>query len=77
MGLMDEFKAEGTRPRVICKVSVVLRLLTPSEQTDLLEALESPVITAAAIERVLDRKGHKLPAGTITRHRRKECTCGK
>lgn len=77
MGLMDEFKAEGVRPRLQCKVSIVLKLLPPSEQTDLLEALESPVITAAAIERVLERKGHKLPQGTVTRHRRRECNCDK
>lgn len=77
MGLMDEFKAEGVRPRVQCRVKLVLDSLTAAEQTDLLNALQDPVITAAAIERVLERKGHKLPAGTITRHRRKECTCGK
>ena len=77
MGLMDEFKAEGTRPRLQCRVKLVLHSLTEDEQWDLLSALADPVITAAAIERVLDRKGHKLPSGTITRHRRRECTCGK
>ena len=77
MGLMDEFKAEGTRPRLQCRVKLVLDSLTAAEQTDLLSALADPVITAAAIERVLDRKGHKLPQGTVTRHRRRECTCGK
>ena len=75
MGLMDEFKAEGTRPRLQCRVKLVLDALTAPEQTDLLNALKDPVITAAAIERVLQRKDFKLPAGTITRHRRGECTC--
>lgn len=75
MGLLDDLKNERVRPRVICKVSIVLGQLDNDESVDLEIALKDPVITAAAIERVLSRKGIALPAGTITRHRRKECTC--
>jgi len=75
MGLLDEFKNERVRPRVICKVSLVLDSMTDSDATDLRTALTDPVVTAAAIERVLGRKGIDLPASTITRHRRRECTC--
>lgn len=77
MGLMDEFKAEGTRPRMQCRVALVKQALTPDEADDLDRALGDPVITAAAIERVLERKGYKLAQGTVTRHRRKECNCDK
>lgn len=75
MGLMDDFKAEGTRPRNKCRVALIREQLTPDEAADLDVALQDPVITAAAIERVLERKGHKLPQGTVTRHRRKDCSC--
>jgi len=75
MGLLDEIKNEGVRPRVICKVSLVLASMTDNDANDLRTALADPVVTAAAIERVLGRKDIQLPSGTITRHRRKECTC--
>lgn len=75
MGLLDEFKNEGQRPRLACRVALVIGALSDDEAADLRTALADPVITAAAIMRVLERKGHKLPDGTITRHRRKECSC--
>lgn len=75
MGLLDEFKNEGVRPRRKCGVAILLDILSEQERDDLRIALGDPVITASAIMRVLERKGHKLPDGTITRHRRKECSC--
>lgn len=72
---MDEFKNEGQRPRLKCRVALVLEVLEDGDADDLRTALKDPVITAAAIMRVLERKGHRLPDATITRHRRRECGC--
>ena len=44
---------------------------------DFLKAVNDGIIPATAIERVLERRGIKLAAPAITRHRRGECGCGK
>ena len=75
MGLLDDFKNETVKPRHQCGVALLLIKLADDEANDLRTALLDPTITAAAIMRVLDRKGHKLSDGTITRHRRKSCQC--
>ena len=75
MGLLDDFKNEGTRPRVRCQVAVTLEIMPKSDAADLRAALDDLTVTAAAIERVLQRRGVKLSQSTITRHRRKGCAC--
>lgn len=77
MGLLDEFKNEPSRTGVLCRVEIVRGQVDPADLTDLDDALNDRTITAAAIERVLHRKGIRLQANTITRHRRKECNCGQ
>ena len=77
MGLLDDFKSEGQRPRMQCRIVTVREEMTADEHADLIAALGNPVISAAAIERVLKRKGIDVPQGTVTRHRRGECSCGK
>lgn len=75
MGLLDDFKNEGVRPRVRCQVTVILDTMSKGDAADLRAALADITVTGAAIERVLGRRGVKLSQNSITRHRRKECTC--
>lgn len=75
MGLLDEFRNEGVRPRVRCQVIVILEAMTETDADDLKAALADATVTAAAIERVLNRRNIKLSQGTIARHRRGECSC--
>lgn len=75
MGLLEEFKNEGQRPRMECRVKVVLQVMTDDDQQALREALADPTVTAAAIARVLARRDIICKEASITRHRRKECTC--
>lgn len=77
MGLLDDFKNEPSRTGTLCRVQIVCGQLSETEATELLEAVADKTITAAAIERVLNRKNLRLQASTITRHRRGECTCGQ
>lgn len=75
MGLLDDFKNEGVRPRVRCQVTVILDSMTEADAADLKAALGDVTVTGAAIERVLQRRGVRLSQNSITRHRRGECTC--
>lgn len=75
MGLLDDFKNEGVLPRVRCQVAVTLEQLPKPDAADLAAAVADLTVTAAAIERVLQRRGVKLSQATITRHRRKGCNC--
>ena len=77
MGLLDEFRNEPTRTGTLCRVHQIREQLGTQDLCDLDDAMKDLTITAAAIERVLGRKGFKLSANSITRHRRRECACGK
>ena len=77
MGLLDDFRNEPTRTGTICRVQQIRELIAADDLPDLDGALQDRTITAAAIERVLSRKGLKLSANSVTRHRRQECNCGK
>lgn len=77
MGLLDEFRSEASRAGVYCRVAIVREQMNVDDLVAFDDALKDRSITAAAIERVLTRKGLKLQASSITRHRRLECTCGK
>lgn len=75
MGLLDDIRAEKRKTGVLCRVSSVLQQMDKKDAADLQAAIDDPMITAAAIERVLRRKEITMPQGTITRHRRGECSC--
>ena len=77
MGLLDDFRNEPSRVSAQCRVEIIRSAMTTADVTDLDDALADVTITAAAIERVLARKGIKIKSASITRHRRGECTCGK
>ena len=77
MGLMDEFTNERYGPPIKCSVHVLAKSMEDADKADFLKAVDDGIIPAKAIERVLERRGIRLAAPAVTRHRRGECGCGK
>jgi NTP pyrophosphatase (non-canonical NTP hydrolase) len=75
MGLLDDIMNEKPRIARHCTVHQLLEHLDTKDRADLETALEDVMIQATVIARVLDRKGHKVPAASIARHRRGACAC--
>lgn len=67
------------RRGTVCSVGVLLENLSPAEAEALAARLDDAGISAGAIMKVLERHGHKIPAHTIRRHRRRAsgegCAC--
>lgn len=74
MSLLDEVRAYAV-PRSRCSVPVVSATLSKEDAADLAAAIADPSITGSAIEKALQRRGVRLPAPSILRHRRKDCQC--
>lgn len=77
MGLMDEINREHRGPAPKCPVHKLLELMGGSDAADLKKAVDDQLIPATVISRVLARKNLTLKPEAISRHRRKECGCGK
>jgi len=74
MTLLDELAAEATIKGPSCTTTLTLEAMEPDDRADMLEALASGY-TAAALSRVLKRRGISLAPQSIARHRRGECKC--
>jgi hypothetical protein len=74
MSLLDEAQQAMVTKGSTCTVFVLLESLSPSEQAELTEALESSV-QGHALARALNNRGHRIAGQTINRHRRQECGC--
>jgi hypothetical protein len=74
MSLLDEAQQSTVTKGTTCTVTVLLQSLSPSEQAELIEALESSV-QSFALSRALANRGHRIAGQTIGRHRRGECQC--
>jgi hypothetical protein len=75
MGLLDDIKSEPRRLPAICSVKALLEKMPETEAQELLTALDDLTIQGSVIIRVLQRRGHEIKAGSLTRHRRKDCAC--
>lgn len=76
MSLAEELKRPiDTRTRT-CSIQVAKMKLNKADQQALTEALEDMTIPSSFIARALKKEGFNVAGGTISRHRRKECTCG-
>lgn len=71
-GLLEEVRADrppsGRTPLLL----QVASRMNEAERKELLEALNDPTISAAAISRALKRRGHVISAGAINQFRRGE-----
>lgn len=72
MGLLDEALTESTKSRYQpCTVAT----LDADLRAEIDEALAEPGVTATAVERVLFKRGVRVKAYTLRRHRGGDCTC--
>lgn len=71
--IYDEILAE--QPVAICNFGKLLRDLDPDDRAGLEAALENPAITQISVVNVLNRRGHYVDRGTISRHVRGKCVC--
>ena len=75
MSLSDALKSETRRrPSTRCGLCTLLERLDESDSSALQEALANPLVHGSMISRALEREGHHVPAYTVTRHRRGDCT---
>lgn len=66
----------GYQPRrVACGVKLVLDNLEPERRAILVGYIDNEAVSAGAISEELRKYDVRLPAGTIARHRRRECRC--
>lgn len=76
MSLLDDAMAAG-RKGPVCSAGAWLATLTAKERAEVIEALDDPRPTHAALARVIKARWPEAPgADPITRHRKQECACG-
>jgi hypothetical protein len=76
MGLFDEIKdVASTPPGPRCGVSRILAAMSAEDASDLQKALDDPSIYGTTISEVLKKHGHSVTGYTVTRHRKKRCSC--
>lgn len=75
MGLLDDIMSEKPRLSLKCSVAILKDQLEKNDREDLETALDDVMIQSTIIARVLERKGHKISATAVARHRRGACSC--
>ena len=73
MTFLDEVRTEVTT-RGGCTVGDLMQALGETERAQLSEALYSE-LPSTAIERAAKRRGWRISAQSIARHRRRACQC--
>lgn len=76
MGLRDEINDHKKRAGTVCLVQQVITKFPKAEVQELKDVLADETVTAASLARALGARGFKIAQGSISRHRRKECSCG-
>lgn len=71
MSLLDEAREASKVRYPLCAVAA----LDDDLRDELEQALEDAGITAAGLERALDRRGIQIKATTLRRHARGDCSC--
>lgn len=71
MGLLDEAKEQSYHYKPTC----TLAALDPDLLSEINEALATPGVTDIGVERALVKRGVRIKAPTLGRHRRGDCTC--
>lgn len=77
MALFDDLSNPeklSEKPRMKCTVCVLLKALDKKEADKLIEVIDDPSVTKAAVARILQDNGYKITGGTLTRHARRECS---
>lgn len=72
---LDQFAKASRVKRPPCTVTLILAQLDPKDVALVTEALDNRSITGKAIADVLSNAGHPISQGSVTRHRRGDCSC--
>ena len=76
--LLDEIRANINGPGgPVCTVKRLGDLFGAEDYADLLAAFSEPMVPTAAIWRALNARGVNVSLGSLQRHRRGECICGR
>lgn len=75
MSLLDDAKSESdhSNRRPLCSIA---SLGDDDLIGEINEALDTPGVSAIGLERALSKRGVRVKASTLGRHRRRDCTCG-
>lgn len=73
--IIDLIREEVQSIGPTCKVRLILDKMDKQDRKELTEALLDPAFTSAAISRALNRAGFDIRPDSISRHRRRDCTC--
>lgn len=77
-GLLGAIEAAATPKGPVCSVKRLLERLDPADRKDLVAAMAREDIESTKIARVLQaERGERIAGGTIRRHRKGECSCGR
>ena len=71
MSLSDEAKDQSYHAKPTC----TLATLEPDLLAEINDALDAPDVTDIGVERALAKRGVRIKAATLGRHRRGDCTC--
>lgn len=74
MSLRDELSHYRFGPGQVCTVRTMLED-AGDQRDEIAELIADKRVTASSLSRLLRDHGYEISQGTITRHRRKECTC--
>lgn len=69
----------GTNQGLPCSVGTLLRTLPKKQAAELRQFLEAPwrVVTHTSLERAIREEGHEVGTGSVGKHRRGDCRCGR
>ena len=76
MGLLDDLQLPPKRIR-LCNLGMLYNTLEPDDKQRLLDAVNNPQWSATGLAKALEAKGLSVGHQSITRHRRKDCSCSK
>jgi hypothetical protein len=74
MNLRDELKSHLRKSGGDCAVRVMLDSAGKLRE-EIEELLNDPAVPSSALARLLQSHGFSIKDHSVTRHRRKECTC--
>ena len=81
MSLADRVQSikGGSNQGLPCSVGTLLNTLPKKDAAELRRLLESPwrIVPHNALERAIRGEGHDVGTGSVGKHRRGDCRCGK
>lgn len=75
MGLLDEIKTASNRGKKQCKFAQTLDTLDKQDKAEVEMAMADPMISVAAVTRVLQQHGYQVSVTNCRDHHRGVCCC--